>query len=51
VKGVDTEIVLRIFAAGTALRFEPGQTRDVQRMALAAKKAIYGFRGDVMGKL
>jgi urease subunit beta len=38
-------------AAGTAVRFEPGQTRDVQLVALAGKKAIYGFRGDVMGKL
>ena len=38
-------------AAGTAVRFEPGQTRDVQLVALAGKKTIYGFRGDVMGKL
>jgi urease subunit gamma/beta len=37
--------------AGTAVRFEPGQTRDVQLVALAGKKTIYGFRGDVMGKL
>ena len=37
-------------AAGTAVRFEPGQTRDVQLVALAGKKTIYGFRGDVMGK-
>src|SRR5215469_13486878 len=35
-------------AAGTAVRFEPGQTRDVQLVALAGKKTIYGFRGDVM---
>ena len=38
-------------AAGTAVRFEPGQTRDVQLVAVAGKKTIYGFRGDVMGKL
>ena len=38
-------------AAGTAVRFEPGQTRDIQLVALAGKKTIYGFRGDVMGKL
>jgi urease subunit beta len=38
-------------AAGTAVRFEPGQTRDVQMVALAGKRVIYGFRGDVQGKL
>jgi urease subunit beta len=38
-------------AAGTAVRFEPGQTRDVQLVALAGKRTIYGFRGEVMGKL
>ncbi|MBV9458899.1 MAG: urease subunit beta, partial [Bradyrhizobium sp.] len=38
-------------AAGTAVRFEPGQTRDVQLVTLAGKKTVYGFRGDVMGKL
>ena len=38
-------------AAGTAVRFEPGQTRDVQLVALAGKRIVYGFRGDVMGKL
>ena len=37
--------------AGTAVRFEPGQTRDVQLVALAGKRVIYGFRGEVMGKL
>ena len=37
--------------AGTAVRFEPGQTRDVQLVALAGKRVIYGFRGDVQGKL
>ena len=37
--------------AGTAVRFEPGQSREVTLVALAGKRAIYGFRGDVMGKL
>ena len=35
----------------TAVRFEPGQSRDVQLVALAGSRTIYGFRGDVMGKL
>jgi urease subunit beta len=38
-------------AAGTAVRFEPGQTRDVQLVALAGKRVIHGFRGEVKGKL
>ena len=38
-------------AAGTAVRFEPGQTRDVTLVALGGKRTIYGFRQDVMGKL
>lgn len=38
-------------AAGTAVRFEPGQTREVQLVAFAGKRMVYGFRGDVMGKL
>ncbi|MCP9629913.1 urease subunit beta [Rhodopseudomonas palustris] len=38
-------------AAGTAVRFEPGQSREVQLVALAGSRTIYGFRGDVMGKL
>lgn len=38
-------------AAGTAVRFEPGQTREVRLVALAGKRVVYGFRGDVMGKL
>jgi urease subunit beta len=37
--------------AGTAVRFEPGQTREVALVALAGKRRIYGFRQDVMGKL
>jgi urease subunit beta len=38
-------------AAGTAVRFEPGQTREVTLVALAGKRTIYGFRQEVMGKL
>jgi urease subunit beta len=38
-------------AAGTAVRFEPGQSREVTLVALAGKRMVYGFRGDVMGKL
>jgi urease subunit beta len=38
-------------AAGTAVRFEPGQTRDVKLVALAGKRAVYGFRQEVMGKI
>ena len=38
-------------AAGTAVRFEPGQTRDVTLVPLSGKRTVYGFRGDVMGKL
>ena len=37
--------------AGTAVRFEPGQSREVTLVALAGKRTIYGFRGDVTGKL
>ena len=38
-------------AAGTAVRFEPGQTRQVELVEVSGNKTIYGFRGDVMGKL
>jgi urease subunit gamma/beta len=37
--------------AGTAVRFEPGQTREVRLVALAGDRTVYGFRQDVMGKL
>jgi urease beta subunit len=37
--------------AGTAVRFEPGQSRDVTLVALAGDRNVYGFRQDVMGKL
>lgn len=38
-------------AAGTAIRFEPGQTRDVQLVAISGSKVVYGFRQAVMGKV
>ena len=38
-------------AAGTAVRFEPGQERTVELVELAGAKAVYGFQGKVMGKL
>jgi len=38
-------------AAGTAVRFEPGQTRTVELVALAGKREVYGFQGRVSGKL
>ncbi|MEH6346059.1 MAG: urease subunit beta [Bermanella sp.] len=38
-------------AAGTAVRFEPGQSRKVELVAFSGRREIYGFRGDVMGKL
>jgi urease subunit gamma/beta len=38
-------------AAGTAVRFEPGQTRTVDLVALAGERVVQGFRGEVMGPL
>ncbi len=38
-------------AAGTAVRFEPGQSRSIELVALAGKREVYGFAGSVMGKL
>jgi urease subunit beta len=37
--------------SGTAIRFEPGQSRDVQLVALSGARMVYGFRGDIMGPL
>jgi urease subunit beta len=37
--------------AGTAVRFEPGQTRDVTLIPFAGDRKVYGFRAAVMGKL
>ncbi len=38
-------------AAGTAVRFEPGQSRTVELVALAGARKVYGFAGKIMGKL
>lgn len=37
--------------AGTAVRFEPGQTREVELVAYAGERRVYGFQGKVMGEL
>ena len=37
--------------AGTAIRFEPGQKRDVELVAYAGERKVYGFNGKVMGAL
>jgi urease subunit beta len=38
-------------AAGTAVRFEPGQERTIELVALAGDRTVFGFRGLVMGRL
>lgn len=38
-------------AAGTAVRFEPGQSREVELVELAGARKVYGFAGRVMGAL
>ncbi|HEX7951763.1 MAG TPA: urease subunit beta [Burkholderiales bacterium] len=38
-------------AAGTAVRFEPGQERTVELVELAGAKVVYGFQSKIMGKL
>jgi len=38
-------------AAGTAVRFEPGQSRTVELVALAGLRRVYGFAGKIMGNL
>jgi urease subunit beta len=38
-------------AAGTAVRFEPGQTRTVELVDYAGERKVYGFQGKVMGAL
>ncbi|MFG3691946.1 urease subunit beta [Stutzerimonas stutzeri] len=37
--------------AGTAVRFEPGQSREVELVELAGERRVFGFAGRVMGKL
>ncbi|MDC8784884.1 urease subunit beta [Roseateles koreensis] len=38
-------------ASGLAVRFEPGQQRTVELVELAGERVVYGFRGQVQGKL
>lgn len=38
-------------AAGTAVRFEPGQSRNVRLVPMRGNRTVQGFRGDVMGAL
>ncbi len=38
-------------AAGTAVRFEPGQEREVELVAYAGDRKVYGFQGKIMGAL
>jgi urease subunit beta len=37
--------------SGTAVRFEPGQQREIELVALAGERIVYGFQGKIMGKL
>ena len=37
--------------AGTAIRFEPGQSRDIMLIPFAGDRKVFGFRGEVMGEL
>ncbi len=48
----DTAYGMRLdIAAGTAVRFEPGQERTVRLVALAGDRIVYGFNAQVMGEL
>jgi urease subunit beta len=48
----DDAIGMRLnIAAGTAVRFEPGQQRTVELVALAGAREVYGFQGRIMGAL
>ena len=38
-------------AAGTAIRFEPGQTRQVELVPFSGRKKIFGFQKKIMGEL
>jgi urease subunit beta len=38
-------------ASGTAVRFEPGQTREVELVEYAGDRIVYGFNAKIMGKL
>jgi urease subunit beta len=48
----DTSYGMRLnIAAGTAVRFEPGQERTIELVALAGDRRVYGFNAKVMGRL
>lgn len=38
-------------ASGTAVRFEPGQDRQVELVAFGGERKVFGFRGEIMGSL
>ena len=38
-------------ASGTAIRFEPGQDREVELVAYAGDRVVFGFRAEIMGAL
>ena len=38
-------------AAGIAVRFEPGQSRTIELVALSGARKVYGFQGKIMGRL
>lgn len=41
----------RLNIAGTAVRFEPGQIREIELVSLAGTRNVFGFRGEIMGSL
>jgi urease subunit beta len=48
----DSALGMRLnIAAGTAVRFEPGQTRTVELVAYAGDRQVYGFQGRIQGRL
>jgi urease subunit beta len=48
----DAALGMRLnIAAGTAVRFEPGQSRTIELVELAGAREVYGFQGKVMGKV
>ncbi|MGB0181617.1 MAG: urease subunit beta [Candidatus Puniceispirillales bacterium] len=48
----ETTLGMRLdIAAGTAVRFEPGQERDVQLIPFGGKRIVYGFNQKIMGEL
>ena len=48
----DTSRGMRLdIPSGTAVRFEPGQTRDVELIEISGERKIYGFNKKIMGKL